>query len=33
MFRKRLTYDKKGKVTYWTRQNVQKYKLDATVQF
>ena len=26
--RKRLTYDKKGKVTYWTRGNVQKYKLD-----
>ncbi len=26
---KRLTYDKKGKVTYWTRENVQKYKLDT----
>ena len=26
--RKRLTYDKRVKVTYWTRGHVQKYKLD-----
>ena len=26
---KRLTYYKKGKVTYWTRENVQKYKSDT----
>ncbi len=26
---KRLTCGKSGKVTYWTRENAQKYKLDT----